>query len=188
MGKVCLFLAGLVIAPILSYSQTTYYSRATGNWDVAATWSTVSCNGAVATSFPGASDHVVICATHTVLNTGAGAIVDLTVNANSTFDMDGSNFVVTGDVLINGQVINGGRLRLDGVNTDIDGLGSTDASTRIEFRIGDKNVLSTANLTFARDVQVQSGVTVTNYGTVTTNKNLNDRMPPPFGSMNPIQD
>jgi len=163
----------LLLGTLSTFSQTTYYSRATGDWDVNSTWSTIACNGVAAAAFPGAADNIVICANHTVLNTGPETVADLTVNANGIFDMDGANLVVTGDLVLNGQLINGGRLRLDGVNTDIDGLGSSDASIRVEFRVGDKTVLSSANITFGRDIMVQTGITVTNYGTVTAQRNLN---------------
>ncbi|MDP2387032.1 MAG: T9SS type A sorting domain-containing protein [Bacteroidota bacterium] len=55
-------------------SATTYYSRATGNWNVAGSWSTVACGNATNTgTFPGTGDVVFICATHTITLTASTA-------------------------------------------------------------------------------------------------------------------
>jgi hypothetical protein len=86
-GLILLFL--LLFFSSDSYS-TTYYSRATGNWSAAGTWSTVACGNATNSgTTPGAGDVVTICAGHTVyidastiacatLNiTGVGATLDV---------------------------------------------------------------------------------------------------------------
>ena len=78
----------------------TYYSRvATGNWSANATWSNAGCNGAAATSIPGATNDVVICNGHTVtVNTAAQALsVELqTGNAAVNLNHSGTNSLTIG--------------------------------------------------------------------------------------------
>jgi hypothetical protein len=62
--------------------SATYFSRASGNWNATASWSTVACGGAAATSTPGAADDVIICNGHTITINGANASA-LTLNVNA---------------------------------------------------------------------------------------------------------
>jgi len=153
-------------------AQTTYYSRTSGNWNVAGTWSTSACGGAAAASSPGVADYSVICSGHTVTLNGNATVYDFIVNTNGTLDNTGSVMTVTGDLLLNGSNTGGGRLQIDGINTNIDGLGFTSSTVRVDIRKGNKTVLSTANITFGRDLTILTGITVTNYGTVTISRNL----------------
>lgn len=59
----------------------TYYSRATGNWSAATTWSTVSCGGAAAATTPTVGDVVFICGTHTVSVTANVTTQSVTINS-----------------------------------------------------------------------------------------------------------
>ncbi|UPT67019.1 MAG: hypothetical protein M0D57_21815 [Sphingobacteriales bacterium JAD_PAG50586_3] len=72
---------GVVLLILLIVSNhvrsATYYTRgAGGNWGTAATWSTVGCNGAAATTIPGINDDVIIC------NSNGSSTVSVTVNGN----------------------------------------------------------------------------------------------------------
>ncbi|MBI5219443.1 MAG: T9SS type A sorting domain-containing protein, partial [Bacteroidia bacterium] len=53
---------------------TTYYSRATGNWETITTWSTISHTGAAATSSPPADSNVDIGGGFTVTKTSSAAL------------------------------------------------------------------------------------------------------------------
>jgi len=48
----------------------TYYSRGSGNWATASTWSTVACGGTASVSVPGSTDHVIICTGHIITVNG----------------------------------------------------------------------------------------------------------------------
>jgi hypothetical protein len=62
---------------VTSVRSATFYTRgAGGNWGTLATWSTVGCNGAVATTIPGINDDVIIC------NSNGVSTVTVTVNGN----------------------------------------------------------------------------------------------------------
>ena len=73
------FRAFQILFCLAIYSQSlhgaTYYTRSVGgNWNSTSTWSTVSCNGAIAATIPGAGDDVVIC------NSSGASAVTVTVN------------------------------------------------------------------------------------------------------------
>ncbi|MEM0576554.1 T9SS sorting signal type C domain-containing protein [Flavobacterium polysaccharolyticum] len=71
--KRILFFAVLLMVQ-LGFGQTTYYSRATGNWNSAGTWSTVSfASSTNAGTFPVAGD---------IVNIGGGFTITLTANAS----------------------------------------------------------------------------------------------------------
>ncbi|HYE95062.1 MAG TPA: hypothetical protein VD962_02535, partial [Rubricoccaceae bacterium] len=73
-----------------------YYSRASGNWNVAATWSTTGHTGAAATTTPGSSsaDSVVVGSSHTVtLNVNASGVG---VRVSSTGQLNLGTFVLSG--------------------------------------------------------------------------------------------
>lgn len=102
----------LFLSPVL-VSAATYYTRATGNWNAASTWSTAGCGGAAAATTPGsaAGDIVIICNGHTVSvtanpsnsiasvtvqsggyllcgTTGGGANRQITITAGGTFTVN----------------------------------------------------------------------------------------------------
>lgn len=64
-----------------SANAITYYSRQTGDWDQATTWSTVACGGVAAGAFPAAGDIAFVCGTHTVSVTANVTTMDVTVNS-----------------------------------------------------------------------------------------------------------
>ncbi len=57
----------VVLISIQTIKATTYYSRATGNWNNASTWSTASLGGAAAGAYPGqAAGDIVIISGYTI--------------------------------------------------------------------------------------------------------------------------
>lgn len=158
--------------PCFSFSAT-YYSRTTGDWDVAATWSTVGCGGAAAASAPGATDDAVICNGNTVTATADFTILHLTVDAGGRFDDGGFRPTLTGNLVVNGTIISSGRIQLTGSGTTIDGLGSFNASDRVEIT-NNKTISSTADITFSGTGQFSAigTPTITNNGKVTLDGQL----------------
>ncbi len=59
----------------------TYYSRQTGAWNQATTWSTVACGGVAAGATPAAGDIAFVCGTHTVSVTANVTTQDVTINS-----------------------------------------------------------------------------------------------------------
>ncbi len=83
----------------------TYYSRATGNWDVPSNWSTVSHAGAAAGRAPKAEDEIIIGGGHTItLNFTTFTLTSpgtLTVVSTGTLALPGTNHVTgTGTFLL----------------------------------------------------------------------------------------
>jgi hypothetical protein len=87
-----LLILAVAAAAVSSGYATTYYARATGNWNAATTWSTAGCGGAAASSTPGAAagDIAIICGGYTV-----------TVTANPSNSLSGVT-VQSGGYLICG--------------------------------------------------------------------------------------
>ena len=97
---ICSSLSGSISAgglqTIVAATRITYYSRATGNWNSNSTWSTIGCGNATpASSYPTATDNVIICNSYTVtanvdvLTTGQVTVNSggvLTVNDNIEID------------------------------------------------------------------------------------------------------
>ena len=64
------------------------YGRATGNWNVTTTWSSISCLGATGASVPAAGDDVIICPTYTVtLNANSASLNTLTIQATGVLNI-----------------------------------------------------------------------------------------------------
>jgi hypothetical protein len=78
----------LFIALLLSFKSiaATYYSRASGDFALAATWSSVSCAGAASATIPGVADSVVICNGFTVSVVSSLTVKSVTVLAGGTLD------------------------------------------------------------------------------------------------------
>ncbi len=96
------YLAGEYTAgvPAAFNAVIVYYSRANGNWETPATWSTIGFNGAAATGTPGASNPVFLgdgaTYNHTVtVTTNTRASGNLKLNSGSVLDLGtttGHNF------------------------------------------------------------------------------------------------
>ncbi|MCX6296870.1 MAG: hypothetical protein NTX97_12570, partial [Bacteroidetes bacterium] len=141
------FLVSLLISPFIGTSAT-YYSRLTGNWTSPTTWSTSACGGAAASTIPGLSDNVVICAGKTVTMNGApGACLSLTISgtANWTSATAITNVGVGGLTLNNGSaltgsaigtinvsgpmnVVSGASVTLGGINLTVTGTSTLDGT------------------------------------------------------------
>lgn len=122
----------LCLIPSLNYA-TTYYSRSNAAWNVASTWSTVSCGGAAAASVPTASDDVVICTGYTVTMT-AGNCHSLTIDGTANWTSTATvNTGVGGIIIHSGGNITG---TTSGVLTTTGGLvlNSTLTSTTVSIR------------------------------------------------------
>jgi len=102
-------------AGINVFAQTTYYSVASGDWNTAATWSTISCAGAGGSGVPGATDDVVICngIIVDILNSGTPTWNNLTMSGGTLMWSSNKTVTVNGNFIANGGatstlVINGG--------------------------------------------------------------------------------
>ncbi len=105
--------------------SATFYSRGTGNWSVAATWSQVACGGAASATIPAAGDNVIICAGNVVTQDVSASCNwmeiygTLTINATFTLtitgcdggNINGENFTIDGGSP--GTVTNNGTILFD---------------------------------------------------------------------------
>ncbi|MEA3447235.1 MAG: hypothetical protein U9Q98_02145, partial [Bacteroidota bacterium] len=164
-------------------AQTTYYSLSTGDWGTPPNdkWSTASCGGAGAgDDYPGKSsttDNAVICSGTTItIDINNLTITDLTVESGAVLNLsNANNFTVLGNLVVNGTVMGSRDLYLSGGGTTIDGTGYidiNDPSSKDLVINGNVSVLSSANLTITEDINIASGVTVTNNGTITVNTDI----------------
>jgi len=101
-------------------SATNFYSRATGNWGITATWSTAGCGGAAAAAIPGAGDNVTIC---------VGNIVTMDIPAGSCTNL-----------IINGTCINNGILT---ITTALSGTGTLTQGISSTLNIGGTSTITT---------------------------------------------
>lgn len=102
LGKVFLIAVFFVLALNSSLVAATYYTRATGNWNTPATWSTASCGGATATSTPTSGDIVFICNGHTVTINADVTVTDVTINGLLTYETaTNRTLTITGNLTIN---------------------------------------------------------------------------------------
>jgi len=95
-------------SPVAS-AQTTYFSRATGDWDATNTWSTTDFTGAAAGSLPGSTDFVQIRSDRIVTLTDTRTIATVTIvgaGATGGLDLNGNSLTVTGSVTINNPTSN----------------------------------------------------------------------------------
>ena len=134
---------GLVLLVSIVNGAATYYSRATGNWNINTTWSNTSGGAAVtAGSFPVAGDAVIIeggftvtvnvssaCASVQLGHTGATASAGtLTFSGTSTLTVSGAVSVGNNIAASNGTItftsgstLSAGSLRLGGTITAANG-------------------------------------------------------------------
>ncbi|MBL4577050.1 MAG: hypothetical protein JKX74_01180, partial [Flavobacteriales bacterium] len=178
----CLVATGLLclILSVDSFAQTTYYSKVSGDWDLASTWQTGGCGGGGPDAGPPtATDNVVVCNGQTVTLTGDVTIANLTINSGAFID-GAKNMEATGNIDIDGtygdQAVMGG-LTLSGANATMDGTGVIACKDGVTVSDGgsggNKTILSTANLTVRKVFEIDNGLTVTNYGAISMIDNLN---------------
>ncbi|MBL4578049.1 MAG: hypothetical protein JKX74_06215, partial [Flavobacteriales bacterium] len=176
--KKALGLVALLFFTVSLSAQTTYYSRQDGDWDVAATWSTIACGDAIAAGTPGAGDDIVICAGDTVTMVVNTTLRHLTINSNGTLNQDGNRSTITGNYVNNGTHDGGDdRVQLTGVGTTLDGTGIVINPNPFRLEVGDKTILATANLTINNSAgnnrgHVRDNITVTNNGSITYTRDI----------------
>lgn len=84
---------------------STYYSKASGNWSDAATWTT-SCGSAAAGAVPTASKDIVICSGYTVTVNSVEACTKITINSGGVLIIDtGGSLTITGDTEVDGTFV-----------------------------------------------------------------------------------
>lgn len=97
--------------PFLTWSTpmtpTVYFSSQNGNWNTAASWSTVSCGGTAASQPPGTDDDVVICDGNTI---DVGTLVihesDITIEANGVLRITEDGVLVAeGSISPSGEIL-----------------------------------------------------------------------------------
>jgi len=153
----------------ISLSQTTYYSRVTGNWSLPSTWSTAGCGGVKAVSIPGANDNVVICSGHIVTLDSDYAVNDITINASATLNHQPNDHLsLNGNYTNNGTETGGNnasQLRLTGSSKVINGSGDIGPGGGVVVS-GTYTIISSANLSISNGLTVNGATTLTNDGTV----------------------
>jgi hypothetical protein len=111
------FLVFFLTLIAFSSKAATFYSRTSGNWTNASTWSTVSCGGAAAATIPGALDNVIICAGHTITMNGNPAnCLSLTMSGTASWSTGRTINIGTGGLTMN-------------PGSDITGLGGPNIGT-----------------------------------------------------------
>lgn len=89
-----------------SVGPFTFYSRASGNWNDALTWSSFGCGGAASSISPGMNDNVVICSGNSVTINAASSCGNITINNGSL--VCSNTFSVTGNFTLNSGTFNSG--------------------------------------------------------------------------------
>ncbi|MEQ1585525.1 MAG: hypothetical protein ABL895_06590, partial [Cyclobacteriaceae bacterium] len=103
-GRSIVVLIILLVTALSTFAQTTYYSRASTNWNVTTTWSTVGYGGVPAASVPVAGDFVNIGNTYTVTITGvAAASATLTIDNGGGLNVN-NTIAVSGATIVNGSL------------------------------------------------------------------------------------
>jgi len=162
----------LLIAVSSSIAQTTFTSTQSGDWDDGGTWGNTS-PGVQGTDWPATTDNAVITSGHTVRLTGAETANDLTINNGGVLDDDNTeDFTVDGNLVLNGTKTGQKHILFSGgIGTSIDGTGVHNSAKDIKI-FGNTSIAATANLTIIKKIDLQSGVTVTNNGTVIVNDDV----------------
>ena len=156
---------------LISFGQTTYYVRATGNWSAASTWSTAGCGGAAAVSIPGNGDDIVMCNARTLTVDGNYTCRNFTLgntNKNETCQITtaGNSLTITGDLKINNGNQNNTFILDAGPGTiNIDGTFSvwnnSTATNSIRVSTGQLNFTPTVNINNAnKDITMRAGGTI----------------------------
>ncbi len=108
------FVIGTSNAVATPLGPDNFYSRVTGNWNTAATWSqdaVLQCAGAASTIVPRSTDNVIICSGITVTyNTVATTTVkDLTVQSGGILTVTASQTLKCNSLVLNGLINGGGN-------------------------------------------------------------------------------
>ena len=140
-------------------------SVASGDWNNNATW---DC-GCV----PAAGEDAVIASGTTVTMTNNESITSLTVNTGGTLDNMGNDLTMTGNLHVDGTILDKGDIFMDGIGTTISGTGTLTDVKNIDINNGNQTILPGTDLNLMKaDFQSNSHFTVTNQGTITIDKKL----------------
>jgi hypothetical protein len=93
-------------------TPVTYYSRANGNWNVNATWSTVGYGGTAAGGFPTDVDIANIGNSNTVTLTGSQICTNLIIDAGAMLADGGNTLQIMGNITSNGTYSGSGKISL----------------------------------------------------------------------------
>jgi fibronectin-binding autotransporter adhesin len=135
-----------------------YFTRANGNWNAVATWSTAGCGGAAAAAFPVAGEDVTICSGNTVTLTAAAAAGSITFNAhaaNSGITLAGFTLTVSGAVSMNAAT--GSSTGTLSVGTGTLNAGSLTISGSNSNNFNNAVTVSTGTITVTGNVTFNSG-------------------------------
>jgi len=168
------------------FSQTTYYSRSSGNWNNVNTWSTVACGGAAATTFPLAGDDIVICSGNNISVNVNSDCNNVTIQGTGTLDFPTNNITLNtnGNVDISGtggitalagggsatrvlnvagtfNVANGASIVIGGLTLNVTGIVTTDGTITCTVNTGAKNFLSDFNINSTGALLFTQGETYT---------------------------
>ena len=162
----------ILIFSYSAFSQTTFTSTTSGNWDDGGTWGNIS-PGIQGTDWPATTDNAVIAIGHTVTMTGAETINDLTINSGGVLDDDNKgDITVNGNLTINGTVTGDKNIQFTGGSGEIiDGTGVHNSTKDIVVN-GTASIASAASLTIISNFEITGSTTVTNNGTVIINTDL----------------
>lgn len=163
-------LAGCNPAPAISIDVRKYdviESIASGDWDAPTTW---DCN-----CVPLSTQSVRIRNGHTVNlhNSNSFEINNMIIDIGGTLDYNSRPFKVHGDFIVNGTYAGASTrvLTLDGVDKEIDGIGTVNGGFTIPT--GNKTITSTSILSInAGNITLGNSVYLTNKGTVVLDGSL----------------
>ncbi|MFH1319714.1 MAG: hypothetical protein ABII90_03560, partial [Bacteroidota bacterium] len=161
----------LLILISISTTAQIRTSIQSGGWNAPLTWD-CSC-------VPAPTENAVIASGHTVTLNSNTTITDFTIESGAVLDHGNRNLTINGNYKVNGtHETNAKTINFAAAsNKTIDGTGMVSSGSVPSgvFIIGNnsKTVLSSTSITFSNVVfQLNAGLTLTNYGTVTTNRNI----------------
>ncbi len=143
-----------------------YTSVMTGNWSTAGTWDL--------NKVPKRRDQVVIASPHVVTLVDARKISRLTINSGGELADGGNTLELYGSMIFNGKWSGSGRISWeDNVTDTLSGSSGKATGTSTLFVNGTGKLITAVNDTLYR-VQIASGNTVTNNGTVRLTRLIGD--------------
>ncbi len=166
------------------FSQTTFTSVTSGNWQSCATWGT--CPGSTAgTDYPDDADNVVISTGHVVALSGGGGTRtcnDLTIESGAFLTDGNKNLQIDGSVHIDGTydgsngknvIITGGTgTTISGIGT-FSGMANFDIDGDVEILAGsDIKIFDNPSNAAVTTINIANNKTLTNNGKLTTDAEI----------------
>lgn len=141
----------------------TCTSKASGNWNSAATW---NCT---AGTIPAATDTVIIQSPHVVTLNNNYSAASLTINAGGSLKDNGKNLTVSGNVVVNGTYDgsgnNGNLILTGGAGTTLSGTGTFIDIKRIQID-GNVTIPASSNFTLTLQSEIRVNGTLNLNGTI----------------------